>query len=163
MSALAAMRRRHILPAPTHQAIRQQPTMAFLTTVCSACRCIALTEAAEATQGQLKCPTCQAPLRVVPGCILHVDEQPLFSDLTPLVTESSMGPAEAVALGRLIGSALRSGGYRGLLESLTGRLPGLLPFQIAVGNNAVANQRLLRVLRAVLEASAFASAPERQC
>ena len=134
--------------------------MALLTTVCSACGCIGLTRADDAAQGALACSVCKSPLQIVPGCMLHADEQGLFNDLVPVVAESAMAPIDALALGRRIGTSLRAGGYHGLLESLTMRLPGLLPFQVTAGRNLPANQRVLKVLRAILEARALAPQSE---
>lgn len=128
--------------------------MALLTTFCDECERVGLAEERVLAAGQPYCQTCSSALRIVPGCSLTEDERPLFEDLDVVINERTIGVAEARALARQIAGVVRSGQDQGLLDRLTTRLPSLLPIQQVTGASPRAKQRVLKVLRVILEAKA---------
>lgn len=130
--------------------------MALLTTFCAICDQVTLQNEQGLLAGSRGCKVCGKPLRIVPGCSLNEDERELFDDLREIISERTIEADEARRMARHIAGALQSGKDQSLLDHLTGRLPGLLPIQMAVGANLVARRRVLKVLRTILEAKSLA-------
>jgi|SRR6478609_1296231 len=128
--------------------------VALLTAFCGKCATIALVDQGQLLNGRLPCAGCGANLQVAPGCSFSEEDRELFDDLKQVVQERTVGVAEARNIALRIGSVLRTGADRGLLEELTTRLPGLMPIQLVAGTNQQARQRALRLLRAIFEAIA---------
>lgn len=128
--------------------------MALLTTFCGECRQVALSDQQHLLNGRLPCPLCGANLRVLPGCSFGENDRPLFDDLKQVVAESHIVGEEARRMAAQIAGALAAGGEAGLLERLTVRLPGLLPIQTTAALHRPERQRALKILRAILEATA---------
>jgi hypothetical protein len=137
-------------------AINRKKAMALLTTFCSSCAQVALTDQRYLLNGRLPCLACGANLRVAPGCSFGEDERELFDELKQVVAERTIKLGEAKSVASQIADVVRSGTDHGLLEQLTTRLPGLVPIQVAAGTNRQARQRALKLLRAILEAMALA-------
>lgn len=133
--------------------------MALLTVSCGKCVHVGLEEQQELLRRGLHCRACNSTLHVLPSCSFSEQDRELFEDLRQVVTERTISGAEAKALAADIAGVLRSGSDRGILERLTGRLPGLLPVQLVAGENKLARLRALKILRAILEAKSFASPP----
>jgi hypothetical protein len=90
----------------------------------------------------------------VPSCSFGPTDRELFADVTQVITEGVVLPPEARTLARQIERALEVRDSR-MLESLTQRLPGLLPAQVAAGANTSAQRRVLMLARTILEAVAL--------
>jgi hypothetical protein len=90
----------------------------------------------------------------VPGCSFGASECDPFEELSQIVAHAGITTSEAEALGLEAQRALWSGAYPALIERLADRLAGLLPIQIAVGNNASGQRRLLAMLRVIFDALA---------
>lgn len=131
--------------------------MALLTTFCQRCDRIALSDEREASGGRLQCGVCPAPVRIVPGCSFGPGDIGLFKDVLEAVVERNVRAAEARALAASIAATVGAAREDALLESMTGRFPGLLAIQVAAGANAEARRRALRLLRAILEACTLRS------
>jgi len=127
--------------------------MALFTTFCKECAGVALVDERLSEGGRLQCPACGAHVAIVPGCSFTTDEQELFNDLVQVTREGALQSGMPRQLAAELAQTLRAGTDSGpLLERLTMPFPGLLPIQTAVGRNETARRRVLRVLRAVLEA-----------
>ena len=126
--------------------------MAYLTTFCATCQQVALIDQQHLLNGRVACERCGSIVGVVPGCSFGRDALGLFEDLKQIVAESAVDAREAKSFVPQLANALRVGNDRGLLAQLTGRLPGLLPIEIAAGANQDARQRVLQLLRAIFEA-----------
>ena len=127
--------------------------MALLTTFCKECEGIALVDESRAERGGLPCPRCGGRVAIVPGCSFTDDDRELFDDLRQIAGEGALRTGLPRRLGAELAQTLRAGTDTGpLLERLTGPFPGLLPIQTAVGRNEGARRRVLRILRAVLDA-----------
>lgn len=74
-----------------------------------------------------------------------------------MVAEANTTRTEARGYADTVQHALWSGSYTRELERLCGRMPGLLPMQIAAGKNSGAQRRILVKLQTILQA--LASAP----
>ena len=128
--------------------------MALLAAFCGNCAQVTLLEQSRLLNDRLPCATCGGPLRVAPSCSFSERDRGLFEDLKQIVHESRFDAADARSTALRIATVLRAGADYALLEQLTARLPGLLPIQTAAGSNQQASQRVLRLLRAILEATA---------
>jgi hypothetical protein len=130
--------------------------MPLLTAFCGPCAQVVLTGQEKMQHGRLACPACGTNLRVAPGCSFGEEDRVLFDELKQVVAERTVDAGQAASMASHIAGVLGSGTDHDLLESLTTRLPGLVPIQIAAGANRRARQRALRLLRAILEAMALA-------
>jgi hypothetical protein len=127
--------------------------MALFTTFCKECAGVALLDERSAKQGRLSCPRCGSHVAIVPGCSFTTDEQELFDDLVEVAREGALQPGRPRQLASEVAQTLRAGTDTGpLLERLTVPFPGLLPIQTAAARNESERRRVLRVMRAVLEA-----------
>lgn len=127
--------------------------MALFTTFCKECRAVALMDEHGADRGRLACPRCGSRVAIVPGCSFTSDEQELFDDLVQVVREGALPSGTPRQLASELAQTLRAGtDTASLLERLTVPLPGLVPIQTAAGRNESARRRVLRLMRAVLEA-----------
>ncbi|RYZ07528.1 MAG: hypothetical protein EOO73_11125 [Myxococcales bacterium] len=111
-----------------------------------------LASIAQAQAGEIACKSCGAEARIVPGCSFPEAEKEAFEELSGIVAEGSITPTEGRSLAVEIERALGSGSYRSLLATLSVRLPGLLPHEVAAGKNAGAQRRILAKLKTVFEA-----------
>jgi hypothetical protein len=129
--------------------------MAFLPTICEKCAKIQLLDQAAVQHGRFTCSDCGGNAKVVPVCSFSEADLGFFNDVSQVIAEGVVPPTEARALASRIERALAARNTQ-ILESLTMRLPGLLPAQAAAGTNHSAQRRVLMLLRAVLEARALA-------
>jgi len=101
------------------------------------------------------CLRCGDALRVIPGRSYAEGDVALFDELGEIVAESGVSPREAQLLVRSVETALQSGAYAECVDALVVRMAGLLPEQMVMGGNSLAQQRVLRMLQAILEGLAL--------
>lgn len=130
--------------------------MSYVPTLCMDCWRVHLVSLALAQAGSVECATCGADARIVPGCSFAAAEVEAFEELSSIVAEGHLTPMEAQSYGQELEHALWSGAYNPLMESLSVRMPGLLPHQVAAGKNSGAQRRILSKLKTILEALATA-------
>jgi len=127
----------------------------LLITFCANCAHVALTDQRELMNGHVPCADCSARVRVGPGCSFGESDRGLFGEISQSIAERTLSGTEAAAIASSIATARSPERNGALLERLTDRFPGLLPIQTAAGANQQAQQRALRMLRAIAEAIAF--------
>ncbi|RYZ06107.1 MAG: hypothetical protein EOO73_16995 [Myxococcales bacterium] len=130
--------------------------MTLLPGLCVECARVQLVPIDEARVRSCSCEKCGAPVRVVPGCSYAESEREHFRELCDIVGEAHVSAAEASSLAQELERATWKGSYLRLFDTLTARLPGLVPLQVSAGRNPAAQQRVLEMLRNVLEAAASA-------
>jgi len=79
----------------------------------------------------------------------------LFDELGEIVAESGVSPQEAQVLLRTVETALQSGTFAQCVDTLVVRMAGLMPQQVVMGGNELAQQRVLRMLQAIFEGLAL--------
>lgn len=92
----------------------------------------------------------------MPGCSSAAPDVEVFEELSAIVAEGNVTPMEAQGFARELERALWSGAYNHLLETLSVRLPGFLPHQVAAGKNSGAQRRVLAKLKTIFDALATA-------
>jgi len=112
--------------------------------------------ASEAQGQELSCRVCGAGARVVPSCGFSASEREHFDELSEIVAEANVTPLEAGDFVAAVQRGLWSGAYTAALETLSVRLLGLLPMQVAAGRNSAAQRRILIKLKTIFEALATA-------
>jgi hypothetical protein len=117
---------------------------------------VQLVSASEAQGQELWCRVCGAEARVVPSCGFSASEREHFDELSEIVAETNVTPLEAGDFVAEVQRALWSGAYTATLETLSVRLLGLLPMQVAAGKNSAAQRRILIKLKTIFEALATA-------
>jgi hypothetical protein len=130
--------------------------MTFAPGLCTDCARVQLVPLAREQDGGNGCAYCGAHVRVVPACSYGQSDRERFRELSEIVAEAGVSPAEALVLAHELARATWSGSYASLLETLTERMPGLVPMQVAAGGSALAQKRLLAMLKTVLDALATA-------
>ncbi len=110
----------------------------------------------EASQPELSCKRCGSDARVAPSCSYSDADREQFEELSCVVAEANTTRTEAIVYAEAVQHALWAGNYAEKLEKLCGRMPGLLPTQIAAGKNAAAQRRILVKLQSILQAQATA-------
>lgn len=125
-------------------------------TLCVECWRVALLSLADAQRGALNCKSCGAEVRIVPGCSYGESDREDFQELSDIMVEAAVTPAEARGHGAAVQRALWSGAYAQLIETLCERLPGLVPLQAAAGKNSGAQRKILMKLQTIFEALATA-------
>lgn len=126
--------------------------MTYVPTLCLECWRVHLASLAQAQAGELSCRTCGAEARIVPGCTFPEVEREAVEELSEIVAEGNITPMEARSYAAELERALWSGAYRPLLATLSVRLPGLLPHEVAAGKNSGAQRRVLARLKTILDA-----------
>lgn len=125
--------------------------MTFIPAVCVSCLDVTLVPLASAGRGELSCRRCRADARIAPSCTFAEGDQEQFSELSCIVGEAKVCHSEARVYAEVAQHALWSGNYARQLERLCGRMPGLLPMQIAAGQNPAAQRGILVKLRSILQ------------
>lgn len=131
--------------------------MSLVPALCLSCYRVALVSLSQAQNRDLACPRCGADARVAPSCSYPESDRERFEELSDVVAEAKLAGAEARHHAETIRHALWSGDYPRELERLCVRMPGLLPTQLAAGNNSEVQGRILVKLQSILQA--LASAP----
>jgi len=124
--------------------------MPYLATLCDDCHRAQLIDATD-VQGTLACRRCGGTLRVVPSRSFSSGDAELFDELGDTVAEASVTIEDARQLGADIERAIWAQQLPASFERLSRRLPGLLPIQVAFGNNSAAQLRALQMLKTILD------------
>lgn len=130
--------------------------MSFVPTLCVECWRVSLLSLSDAQRGAPTCKCCGADVRIVPGCSYGESDREHFEELSDIMVEAAVTPAEARDHATAAQRALWSGAYSELLERLCVRLPGLVPMQAAAGKNSGAQRKILVKLQTMFDALATA-------
>jgi hypothetical protein len=107
-----------------------------------------------AQRGEPSCLSCEAQVRIVPGCSFSGEDKEQFEELSAIVADGNVQPAEAQRYADEVKRALWSGAYKQSIERLVDRWLGLLPMQVAAGKNSGAQRRILIKLQTIFDALA---------
>lgn len=124
--------------------------MLFMPALCRECRRVVLV-APPSPSHPPRCAKCETFIQVLPSCSYSAKDVELFNDLSAVGSEARLTPGQALSHAHQVDRALQSGDYAATLESLSTRMPGHLPIQMAVGRNLTAQRRLLAMWRTILE------------
>jgi len=124
--------------------------MPYLATLCDGCRRAQLITATD-FHGTPTCRRCGGSLRVVPSRSYAGDDTELFDELGDTIAEARVSPEDARQLGAEIERAIWAQQLPATFERLSRRLPGILPIQVACGNNAAAQLRALQMLKTICD------------
>lgn len=130
--------------------------MSFVPTLCGECWRVQLAGQEQVQKREFTCKACGAEPRVVPGRSFCQADLEAFEELSDIVVEGGIVPLEARSYAVLLERALWSGSHKPLMNQLSVRLPGFLPHELAAGQNAGAQRKILSNLKTILDALATA-------